>query len=506
MLIPFFPCVIAQKLPAIKLPNINLNWIFDKMTIKHQPAWPFFSSYLKGKTIKMDEPFEHCKFEGREVFAENIESLIPAYLKSGAVVGIDAGWGYGKSTFMDMFGILLSSKYKVVRFNAWATDFSTDPLLAFIACFDAELDLISQDNTSGKFFSLIAKRSTFGAFQHVTGFDIQKFADEYNKKLYSSFLEQKEAFDNFGGKLSEYAASEGGIIILIDELDRCRPSYAVELLENIKHLFSVPNVTFLLSINKEQLEDAFHHVYGTRNKARGEAYLEKFIDRFLFLPEPKLGRMANSLVKGFNFEEIEGFFEGIEPDVFEAQIESLITAVNGKKRKLTVGSLNNNEGISFTPREIEKAFNSAISVFSEHSYKNRWSFYVFLFCALLYHEDMRGSFNHVVDSCASTDELVSIYNHFQRWLDSEGVYIKNYSGKNSYEYLAAICLSLALGINKTREKLLQDWATVPLDDLSIRGNLKELFQLMSSRGMANELVGNFIMINQEAKMHRNKNI
>ena len=52
-------------------------------------------------------------------------------------------------------------------------------------------------------------------------------------------------------------------MIVIDELDRCRPSYAVEILEMAKHLFSVDRVVFVLSINRDQLAHSVKVLYGS---------------------------------------------------------------------------------------------------------------------------------------------------------------------------------------------------------------------------------------------------
>ena len=75
------------------------------------------------------------------------------------------------------------------------------------------------------------------------------------------------------------------LVIAIDELDRCRPSYAVELLEIAKHFFSVDNIVFVLAIDKAQLSHAIKAVYGNDFDASG--YLRRFIDLDFQLPKPE---------------------------------------------------------------------------------------------------------------------------------------------------------------------------------------------------------------------------
>lgn len=65
-------------------------------------------------------------------------------------------------------------------------------------------------------------------------------------------------------------------MFFIDELDRCRPTFAIELLERIKHLFDIQNIVFVLSIDKEQLEASTAAAYGSAINA--PEYLRRFID------------------------------------------------------------------------------------------------------------------------------------------------------------------------------------------------------------------------------------
>ncbi len=72
------------------------------------------------------------------------------------------------------------------------------------------------------------------------------------------------------------------IVFIIDELDRCRPDFALELIEQIKHLFSVPKITFLLVTNRVQLEEIIKSKYG--NGINASLYLQKFVNIWLKLP------------------------------------------------------------------------------------------------------------------------------------------------------------------------------------------------------------------------------
>ncbi|QDE47832.1 hypothetical protein EIN43_17235 [Enterobacter hormaechei] len=68
--------------------------------------------------------------------------------------------------------------------------------------------------------------------------------------------------------------------IFIDELDRCRPNYAIDMLETIKHLFDINNVVFVIATDKEQLSHSICSVYGSGFDAT------RYLDRFLYVLSP----------------------------------------------------------------------------------------------------------------------------------------------------------------------------------------------------------------------------
>ena len=78
-----------------------------------------------------------------------------------------------------------------------------------------------------------------------------------------------------------YPHTEQPLVIIVDEIDRCRPPFAIELLEKIKHFFETQNVVFLLVINRKELESAVKSVYGSENSGR---FLDKFINFSTSLP------------------------------------------------------------------------------------------------------------------------------------------------------------------------------------------------------------------------------
>jgi len=96
-------------------------------------------------------------------------------------------------------------------------------------------------------------------------------------------------------KFLEHSDNYPPIIIIIDELDRCRPTYAVKLLEEVKHLFDVPGLVFILGINGNQLANSISYAYGPQFD--GTSYLHRFIDRKYRLRAPSLKPIIDVLIK-----------------------------------------------------------------------------------------------------------------------------------------------------------------------------------------------------------------
>mgnify|MGYP000012546048 FL=1 len=92
----------------------------------------------------------------------------------------------------------------------------------------------------------------------------------------------------------------GQLIIFVDELDRCRPSYAVQLLERIEHYFINERITFVFSVNLEQLQHTIKNFYG--NDFDACRYLDRFFDLRLSLPPINTTKYYNSLNLSNNVE------------------------------------------------------------------------------------------------------------------------------------------------------------------------------------------------------------
>ena len=207
---------------------------------------------------------------------------------------INAPWGMGKTLFADAIKEYLSENYEEINtlyVNSWKMDFYDEPMKALIAEM-SEDNIITVESTEkakkflkncGKiFFGKILKNFLLKRF-NLNDKDIEEMKSFFNG-LDTSELEDyknyKKLLEEFKDTLSK---EERPKIIIIDELDRCRPDYAIQLLEIIKHIFDVKNIIFLFLINRKQLESIVSTIYMNSNLSI--KYFEKFYDIELNLPE-----------------------------------------------------------------------------------------------------------------------------------------------------------------------------------------------------------------------------
>ena len=249
-------------------------------------------------------PTSQDPFDGNLLFRnENAATALTRIIENtegGYTLSINADWGYGKTTFVKMWNIKLQEKgYKTIYFNAWESDFVADPMMALIDGLRSGFE--EQDLPQEKLQKLsalwdiiigIAKEtpvghiSLIGKIAHVFKHGTDSLLEDKNKlqehrsvtKLVRDFREQVT-------RIANDIRGEKQLIIFVDELDRCRPDYAVQMLERIKHFFSIDNIIFVLSIDKTVLCKSIKAIYGGLD-IDTDAYLRRFVDLEFNLPKP----------------------------------------------------------------------------------------------------------------------------------------------------------------------------------------------------------------------------
>lgn len=275
---------------------------------------------IRHNEIEIDkvEPFLNCKLE-RKQYAFVLTDIVKSF-NDGFVLAIDNQWGTGKTTFVKMWKQHLDNNdYKTLYFNAWENDFEQDILVTLIS----ELKELKTSKNEESFKKVVskavplAKKLALGLLKtqvekHVGNDFVKELINQTSSTLTDGLQEQIEKYTNRKKSIVEFKESlkkfvslttDGKpVIFIIDELDRCRPNYSVELLEQLKHLFSVPGIVFVLSIDKFQLGNAVRGVYGS-DLIDADEYLRRFIDIEYSIPEPDTKLFCNYLYSYFEFDE-----------------------------------------------------------------------------------------------------------------------------------------------------------------------------------------------------------
>ncbi len=336
----------------------------------------------------VDITLDEYDFFDRKKFIENLTKLFQN-TSDGLVITINSQWGEGKTTLLKVWEKALSqdNQFIPIYYDAFKNDFSKDVFLSIAVEIHEALKseiLKSGNNPKNKEQLAILKKHaldiTFESLKIITQASsgiilssqgvpkpISKlFSKLINKLLFDTLNHKAEEKFNahlrleknihayqaqlreiLGYKKNKKNVTERKIVFFVDELDRCRPDFAIEVIEKIKHLFSIENVFFVLAINSQQLTEIISHSYGI-NPSNAKVYLQKFVHIETNLPpldytrnnqntlNTKIGKFVNQLI---NLHDMEKYFRG------DNQVKTAIINLLATFKKPLV-----------TPRDIERVF------------------------------------------------------------------------------------------------------------------------------------------------------
>lgn len=283
---------------ATPTPSNDEIWIEDKLSRGEEAA--FLKSFLLNRVTERKQ-----------------SNLAASY-----VLNIDAEWGQGKSFFLSRFAKMLRRDgFIVAEVNAWQDDHADDPLLSVMDSIDqAVAPLVKREKKvrerwneakrAGAAIAVAAAKGTavqiarkiigsgvdeIGAILSVevptatekisdeAAKSLGEIIDEQGKALLAGFRQGKKTIAKFREALDDFlqeAALKHQVLplfVFIDELDRCRPPFAIAMLERVKHLFEIDNVVFVIATDTKQLSHSVGAVYG--GGFNSEGYLARFFNR-----------------------------------------------------------------------------------------------------------------------------------------------------------------------------------------------------------------------------------
>lgn len=256
--------------------------------------------------------------------------------ESSCSIAIDGKWGSGKTFFVKHTQLLIEScnpfiqtvsdeereqisgyfksfkkssgdDYSLdpevcVYYDAWSNDNDEDPILSIVySIMQSTKYFISFEKHVDCFSTAASIVDLFAGSNAMAMVDLFKSADPL-----SALRDRKEVHSLVEEFLDSLLSEKGNrLIVFVDELDRCKPEFAVKLLERIKHYFSNERITFVFSVNLEELQHSIRNYYGEGVDAT--RYLDRFFDYRLTLPKLDLSDYYRSLgfgVGGWVYDEV----------------------------------------------------------------------------------------------------------------------------------------------------------------------------------------------------------
>lgn len=283
------------------------------------------------------------------------------------VLNVNAQWGAGKTYFIKRWKETIQDHYPVVYIDAWQQDYSDDPLLTVISSIFEQLEelhpnpgdprirkatkgLLGMFKVAAPFVAKAVVKKVSGVELDELGNKLQESSDEtedaftgdaseLSGKIVEGLLKdhstKRDAIKNFKVEIKTWLdeITQAGnkhdkpLFVFIDELDRCRPSYAVEMLEVIKHLFDIKGVVFVVATDTEQLQHAVRVVYGSGFDA--STYLGRFFNRRITLSCDSIRDYIQNLVQYQRLKEKVVEKEGFWPHLLSEDelLEQIATPV-----------------------------------------------------------------------------------------------------------------------------------------------------------------------------------
>ena len=228
--------------------------------------------------------------------------------KGAYTISLNAKFGNGKTTFLEMFkNFIEKENYNVLFINAWASDFYQEPVIYILSEFINWVKENYGEKDQKDLKKIIKVIGNIGnqIVQSKTGIDVEKTIKSSQQSgiignlIYKNLQLRKEAIKDIKEEISKYTKNKR-LIILVDELDRARPDYAVHFLEDMKHFFDIKNIIFLIATNRKQMESTVKCLYGQDLDFNG--YYRKFFKQEINLPDPYIEaqRFVDELIQKNN--------------------------------------------------------------------------------------------------------------------------------------------------------------------------------------------------------------
>ncbi|WP_420445300.1 KAP family P-loop NTPase fold protein [Candidatus Poriferisodalis sp.] len=256
-----------------------------------------------------DDPFKNDLL-GRKPRVEALTRAIVAE-EGPAVISVNGGFGSGKSAFLRMLAanLALHEGVGVQEFNAWQQSHTDNPVIDVVSALAAHSTNVTTDLIQAAFG--LGKRILRGllvqgvktATAGVVDPEGVGTNDTDSTSVFQVWADVEAQVTNFKEALGKLVQASGGkFVVIIDELDRCHPDYAIDMLAEVRHLFAAPGVVIVLGVNRAELEYRVKEVFGPQTDAA--VFLRRYIDLPIHLGVPSAGQLSLFTNTAINHTEL----------------------------------------------------------------------------------------------------------------------------------------------------------------------------------------------------------
>jgi len=256
----------------------------------------------------------------RDTVIEDLFNIVQSASKNQTYCSfaIEGTWGVGKTFVlegleekleMEMNEGTFDNRYFVFHYNCWKYDYYEEPAIAIVSALKDKVDEESFKELQGlvKDSWEVAKKAINGMAKEFVknkiGIDLVQVYEDIKKEREERHEREREfdslfAFNSTLNSVREQIkelADYKTVVIVVDELDRCMPSYAIKTLERLHHMFEgIDNVLLIVAVDSNQLEQSIREIYG--DTVDTERYLKKFIS---FKYKIGVGKTQKSVMEKF---------------------------------------------------------------------------------------------------------------------------------------------------------------------------------------------------------------
>lgn len=411
-------------------------------------------------TVQSNRPYEFC-YTGRQETG-NALTMIINNMELGGTIFINGEWGSGKTTFLRMWRqSLIDAGYPTVHLNSWETEWAEDPLIAVIANIYAACNKKRSEETLSIINGVIKKfvrkplpivgsiletviKSKFDVdLESILG-ELKDLSTTAFDDAVDSFIERskcikslKLSLEKLAWEVNQEEDNNKPLVFIIDELDRCKPDYAVRMLEVLKHFFEVKNIVFVCAIDKKHLEVSIKGFYGS-NELNSSEYLRRFYDLEVDLPKPNYELFCKHL---YEYYELGLFFDSKDRVSMTPLFQN-----NGNDFIKFLGSLANKSNM--TLRQVDRI--CAFTKITLQGKKKNIYYYpqLSLFVTYLCFFDQSFYQDLYQHNLSSQDILDRIIDKYRDMIDIKDVY--DHSEENNHSTMLIMICRLVVAYNNDR--------------------------------------------------------